>query len=78
MYTIKVHKKGIIVIPKEVRERLNIKDGDKMILINDEEGIYIYPIKSIEYYFGKDKRYGVELIKLLEEERNKECEIDSS
>lgn len=78
MYTIKVHKKGIIVIPKEVRERLNIKDGDKMILINDEEGIHIYPIKPIEYYFGKDKRYGVELIKLLEEERNKECEEDSS
>ena len=77
MYRLKVHKKGIIVIPKEVRERLNIKEGDEVNVIVDDEGIYIFPKESIEKYFGSDKD-ALEALKVLEEERRREREKDSA
>jgi AbrB family looped-hinge helix DNA binding protein len=73
MYKVKVHKKGIIVIPKEVRERLNIREGDEVNLVVDGHGIYIFPNESIEKYFGSDKE-AIEALKILEEERRKERE----
>ena len=77
MYRLKVHKKGIIVLPKEVRERLNIKEGDEVNVIVDDEGIYIFPKESIEKYFGSDKD-ALEALKVLEEERRREREKDSA
>ncbi len=73
MYKLKVHKKGIIVIPKEIRHRLNIKEGDEVSVIVDDDGIYIFPNENIEKYFGSDKD-AIEALKILEEERRKERE----
>jgi len=43
-WTVKVGEKGQIVIPKEAREVFNIKPGDTLILLGDEEqGIAIPP-----------------------------------
>lgn len=73
MYKLKIHKKGIIVIPKEMRERLNLKEGDEVNAIVDDEGIYIFPRDSIEKYFGSDKD-AIKALKILKEERRKERE----
>lgn len=35
--TVKVGEKGQIVIPKEAREIFNIKPGDTLLLLGDEE-----------------------------------------
>ncbi|QXJ31368.1 hypothetical protein J5U21_01018 [Saccharolobus shibatae] len=32
MIVTKVHKKGIVVIQNEIREKLNIKEGDEVII----------------------------------------------
>lgn len=43
-WTVKVGEKGQIVIPKEAREVFDIKPGDTLILLGDEEqGIAIPP-----------------------------------
>ncbi len=73
MYKVKVHRKGIIVIPKEVRDKLNIKEGDEVSVVVDDHGIYIFPNENIEKYFGSDKD-AIEALKVLEEERRKERE----
>ena len=73
VYRLKVHKKGIIVLPKEVRERLNIREGDEVNAIVDDEGIYIFPKMTVDKIFGSDKG-ALEALKLLEEERRRERE----
>lgn len=43
----KVTSKGQITIPKNIREKLNIKPGDKVNFIVDNEGeVKIYPQKK--------------------------------
>ncbi|AGJ64009.1 AbrB/MazE/SpoVT family DNA-binding domain-containing protein [Saccharolobus islandicus] len=60
MMVTKVHKKGIVVIPKEIREKFNIKEGDEVIIYSDEYGIHILPKKSPEELFGRDRGKGLE------------------
>jgi len=73
MYRLKVHKKGIIVIPKEIREKFNLKEGDEVNVIVDDEGIYIFPRGDIRKYFGSDKD-AIKALNILEEERRRERE----
>ncbi len=40
---IKISSKYQIVIPREVREKLNLKAGDKLIIKANNEKIIIYP-----------------------------------
>ncbi|AWS00132.1 AbrB/MazE/SpoVT family DNA-binding domain-containing protein [Metallosphaera hakonensis] len=56
----KVHRKGIVVIPKELREMFNIKEGDEVLIFSDEFGIHILPKKSPEELFGIDSGKGLE------------------
>lgn len=43
-WTVKVGEKGQIVIPKEARDVFNIKPGDTLLVLGDEEqGIAIPP-----------------------------------
>lgn len=44
---VKVSKKGQIVIPKEARERLRIKEGDKLALILRDDEIALKKIEKI-------------------------------
>lgn len=43
----KTNKKGQIVIPKEIREKLGISSDVPLQITSDEGGIYIYPIESV-------------------------------
>ena len=68
MYKLKVHKKGIIVIPKEIRDKLNLKEGDEVNVVFDDEGIYIFPKEDIRKFFGSDKG----ALKVLEEKKGRQ------
>ncbi|MEM0373646.1 MAG: AbrB/MazE/SpoVT family DNA-binding domain-containing protein [Sulfolobaceae archaeon] len=73
MQKLKIHKKGIIVIPKEIRERLNLKEGDEVNVVYDDEGIYIFPKHEIKEYFGSDKD-ALKALEILMDMRRKERE----
>lgn len=47
MSTTTVTKKGQITIPKPVRDRLGLKEGDKVIVKFSENKVYIRKITSI-------------------------------
>ena len=52
-WTATVGEKGQIVIPKQAREIFNIKPGDTLVLLGDEErGIAIPPKSAFENLFG--------------------------
>ena len=76
MYRLKVHKNGVIVLPKDILERLNIREGDEVDVIVDDEGIYIFPKMTMDKAFGRDKG-ALEALRLLEEERRREREESS-
>ncbi len=53
-WTATVGEKGQIVIPKQAREIFNIKPGDVLILLGDEEhGIAIPPKEAFTELFSK-------------------------
>ncbi|BCS94026.1 hypothetical protein L3N51_00402 [Metallosphaera sp. J1] len=74
--TTKIHRKGIVVIPKEMRDLHHMKEGDEVIIYSDEYGVHILPKKSPEELFGMDEGMGLEElasehVKEREEERAK-------
>ncbi len=73
--TARVSRKYQIVIPKTVREALNIKQGDELIVLVEDDRIVMRPKPKsyTEYMCGlyKDLWKGVEAAKYVEEERGK-------
>mgnify|MGYP000985469188 CR=1 FL=1 len=52
MWTVTVGEKGQIVIPKQIRDVFDIKPGDTLIVLADEErGIAIPPKSQIEVIY---------------------------
>jgi len=70
---IKVSSKYQIVIPREVRERLNLKVGDKLIIKANNEKIIIYPQpRSYAKYslgLGKEIWQGINATEYVRKER---------
>lgn len=71
--TVKVTRRGQTTIPAEFRNKLGIKEGDKLVVEVTEEGILFKPIPKIEDMAGIDSDYGTpeevkkEIDKLREE-----------
>lgn len=61
----KTNKKGQIVIPKKLREALNIKNEALVNLVKRGKGIYIYPVSDIISEADTEKSYP----KILKETR---------
>ena len=56
MWTVTVGEKGQIVIPKQIRDVFDIKPGDTLIVLADEErGIAIPPKSQIEVIYKNIK-----------------------
>ena len=70
---IKISSKYQIVIPREVREKLNLKAGDKLIIKTNNEKIIIYPQpKSYAKYalgLGKEIWKGIDATEYVRKER---------
>jgi len=49
-----VTSKGQVTIPKKIREKLNLRSGDKLdFRIEDDDSVHIYPLaRSVEEVFG--------------------------
>jgi len=70
---ITVSSKYQIVIPREAREKLTLKTGDKLIIKADNEKIVIYPQpKSYAKYslgLGKEIWQGIDAAEYVKKER---------
>jgi AbrB family looped-hinge helix DNA binding protein len=77
MKKVKVSLKGQIVIPKVIREKVGIKEGDEVIIESSEESVIILkkpkdPVKEMRGLFRrKFKKSSVELVKELRKEWDK-------
>jgi AbrB family looped-hinge helix DNA binding protein len=70
---IKVSSKYQIVIPREAREKLNLKAGDKLIITANDDKIVIYPQpKNYAKYslgLGKETWQGIDATEYVKRER---------
>ena len=70
---ITVSSKYQIVIPREAREKLNLKTGDKLIIKADDEKITIYPqpksYAKCALGLGKEIWQGVDATEYVKKER---------
>ncbi len=76
-YRVKVHKKGLIVIPAEVRRKLGIREGIFLDLVIENDYIKILPPKSITKYFGCDGEKVLGVVKLIHRSRKIEAEKEA-
>jgi len=61
---VKVTRRGQTTIPAEFRQKLGIKEGDRLWVEITEKGILFKPIPRLEDLAGADAKYGnVEEIK---------------
>ena len=71
--TIKISSKYQIVIPREAREKLDLKAGDKLIIKANNEKIIIYPQpKNYAKYslgLGKEIWQGIDATEYVRKER---------
>jgi AbrB family looped-hinge helix DNA binding protein len=75
---VKVHKKGIIVIPAEVRKKLNIKEGSVIELEVEGDKIILKRKMTLLDGYGIDKDMGDLALKELEKLRKEEVEKENS
>ena len=71
-YRVKVHRKGLIVIPVEVRRRLGIVEGSYVELVVEGDAIRIIVPKTLRDAFGVDGEKALEVARLITASRRKE------
>ena len=59
---IRVGKRNAVYLPKEVVERLNLKEGDKLILALNGDRIELIPIRKPEGYWAEVDQEEVERV----------------
>ena len=75
-YVVKVHKKGLVVLPSELRRKYGIKQGSEIILIDEGDHVLLLPRQGLEDLYGIAREHGPiinEMVKELAEERNLEA-----
>lgn len=55
--SVSINDRGQIVIPKEARNLFNLKNGDRLIVGSDENGIALIPAKKFEEIVKKGMEY---------------------
>ncbi len=76
-YRIKVYRKGIIVIPSEVRRRLGIQENSFLELTVEDNTIRLAVPKSLRDAFGVDGERALEVVKLISASRRAEVEEEA-
>jgi len=72
---VKVTNKGMITIPAKLRKKHNIKDGDKVAVIEDENGIRLVKLGDLDE-LRKLSYNSKELKKMMEESRKEDLEME--
>ena len=73
-YRVKVHRKGLVVIPAEVRKRFGIYENSYLELIVDKDCIRLIVPKDLRDAFGIDGKEALKVVKLIHMSRRKEIE----
>ena len=73
--SVTVTNRGMVCIPAELRRKYNIKDGDTITVIEDEEGIKIIPIQDLEQ-LRKNGVQAKEMLSIMKQGRAEELEIE--
>jgi AbrB family looped-hinge helix DNA binding protein len=78
MPIVKIHAKGQIVLPKEIRDKLGVKPGAALSikLVDNHAEITPLPDDPIEFLTGILKEYPRSLAKELLEERRRDKDRD--
>ena len=75
-YVVKVHRKGMIALPPELREKYGIEEGSEVVLVDEGGQVILLPKRRLEDLYGMAKEYGPiidEMIRELAEERELEA-----
>jgi len=72
---VKVTNKGMITIPSKIRKKHDIQDGDKIAVIEDENGIRLIKIEDLDDLCKKSYTLK-ELNKMIEESKKEDLEIE--
>ncbi len=73
-YRVKVHRKGLIVIPANVRRKFGIHEGSYLELIVEDDSIRLIIPRSLRDAFGVDGKKAIEVIELINASRRDEIE----
>ncbi len=73
--TVKVKNRGMICLPASLRKKYNIKDGDHISIIEDEDGMKIIPIEDIDS-LRRRSISAKKMFEIMEEARKEELESE--
>jgi len=73
-YRVKVYRKGLVVIPAEVRRKLGVYEGMFLELRVENNSIVLTPPKTLKDAFGVDRDEALKVAKLIVKSRKKEVE----
>lgn len=76
-YRVKVHRKGLIVIPAGVRRRFGIRAGSYLELVVESDSMRLVVPRSLRDAFGIDGEKAVEVVKLINFSRRIEVEKEN-
>jgi len=71
MQTVKVLSKGQITLPKKIRKKLNIHEGDTLVLEQTDDAITIHKGKTIYDFAGTLPNLGMSLEEMREKAARK-------
>ncbi len=72
---VKVTNRGMITIPANLRKKFGLKDGDQVIVIEDEGMLRIVPVESIESLQNRSLTTK-EMMEILKRSREEELELE--
>ncbi|OYT52979.1 MAG: AbrB family transcriptional regulator [Desulfurococcales archaeon ex4484_217_2] len=75
-YVVKIHHKGLMVLPAELRKKYGIKEGSEAILIDKHTHIILVPRSRITDLYGFAREHGKvidEMVREIHEERRVEA-----
>jgi len=73
--TVKVTNRGMICLPASLRKKYNIKDGDHISIIEDEDGMKIIPIEDIDS-LRRRSISAKKMLEIMEKARKEELELE--
>ncbi len=73
--SVRVTNRGMICIPAPLRKKYNIKDGDELSIIEDEDGLKIILIEDIES-IRRRSLSAKDMLEGMEQARQEEIELE--